>query len=583
MRRFTLYALLITKLISQELNQSALTLNNNLSYKDDLRYHLTPFLLEIAKNGKSFSSEKKHKLESLGFDFNMPLVSRKSVKRSESDGLDKSYDSGIIRFHYTTSGYHAVNNFDINGNSIPDYIDSVAMIFNNVTNLLHNKMGYFQPPSDGYYSSDRDKGGSEHYDVYIRNLSSRYYGYVQPEEFAQSTGDNEKSISRKEKNAFTSYMAMRNNYKNFPLEELMNIKVTIAHEYYHAIQFGYDGWEKPWLLESSAVWMEEEIYDEINDCYQYMEEWFNFPHRSLDESGYHWYGSFIFFEYIEQHMGGNSTIRKILDQSAISDSREIDGSHLAIDNALNKLGYSFQQALNGMSIANFIMSSQSNAGDFSYEEAESYPVNRPAILQKINFEMGNVDTIRSISLSRFGSEYIQIFSTTPVQIDLKNISGPFSDIQMNSIITKNDDSYLILSTPSINIDPLDIKSIHLSIVSQDSLSNNWDYNIIIRDGKSGTNSNVPMDFNLSNPYPNPFNGLIKFSVYMLRDTRITIDVYDITGRKVDQLYNDKLNSGNHNFTWHGKNIAKNKLSSGIYYIKVATEINQEWKKITFIK
>ena len=197
--------------------------------------------------------------------------------------------------------------------------------------------------------------------------------------------------------------------------------------------------------------------------------------------------------------------------------------------------------------------------------------------------MGNVDTIRSISLSRFGSEYIQIFSTTPIQIDLKNISGPFSDIQMNSIITKNDDSYLILSTPSINIDPLDIKSIHLSIVSQDSLSNNWDYNIIIRDGKSGTNSNVPMDFNLSNPYPNPFNGLIKFSVYMLRDTRITIDVYDITGRKVDHLYNDKLNSGNHNFTWHGKNIAKNKLSSGIYYIKVATEINQEWKKITFIK
>ena len=583
MSRFTLYALLISKLISQELSESFFTVIDTSSFKDDLRHHLTPYLLEIAKNGKNFSSEKKYELEKWGFDFNSPIVSRSGTKRSESDGLDRTYDSGRIRFHYTTSGYHAVNNSDINGNNIPDYIDSVAIVFNTVTNIIHNQMGYLLPPSDGYYSSTRDKGGSEHYDVYIRNLSSRYYGYVQPEEFAQGNGDNEQSVTLKELNAFTSYMAMRNNYKNFPLEELKNIKVTIAHEYYHAIQFGYDGWEKPWLLESSAVWMEEEIYDEINDCYQYMEEWFNYPHRSLDESGYHWYGSFIFFEYIEQHMGGYNIIRKILDQSAISDSREIDGSHLAIDKALNKLGYSFQQALNGMSIANFIMSSQSNVGDFSYEEAESYPVNGPAILQKINFEMGNVDTIRSISLSRFGSEYIQIFSTTPVQIDLKNISGPFSDIQMNSIITKNDDSYLILSTPSINIDPLDIKSIHLSIVSQDSLSNNWNYNIIIRDGKSGTNSNVPMDFNLSNPYPNPFNGLIKFSVYMLRDTRITIDVYDITGRKVDQLYNDKLNSGNHNFIWHGKNIAKNKLSSGIYYIKVATEINQEWKKITFIK
>ena len=92
-------------------------------------------------------------------------------------------------------------------------------------------------------------------------------------------------------------MAIRNNYKNFILDEIENIKVTAAHEYYHAVQFGYDGWEKPWLLESSATWMEEEIFDEINDCYQYMEDWFKYPHRSLDESGFHWYGSFIFFEY----------------------------------------------------------------------------------------------------------------------------------------------------------------------------------------------------------------------------------------------------------------------------------------------
>ena len=31
-------------------------------------------------------------------------------------------------------------------------------------------------------------------------------------------------------------MAIRNNYSNFPLDELNALKVTIAHEYYHAIQ-----------------------------------------------------------------------------------------------------------------------------------------------------------------------------------------------------------------------------------------------------------------------------------------------------------------------------------------------------------
>ena len=248
MNRFILYALLLSKLISQELSQSLLTVIDTSLIKNNLRYHLTPLLLDIAKNGKSFSVEKKYELQKWGFDFNSPLVSRSSTKRSESDGLDENYDIGIIRLHYTTSGYHAVNNSDVNGNNIPDYIDSVAIVFNNVTNTLHNEMGYLLPPSDDYYTSTRDNGGSEHYDVYLRNLSSRYYGYVQPEEFAQGNGDNEQSNTFKELNAFTSYMAIRNNYKNFPLEELNNIKVTIAHEYYHAIQFGSDGWEKPWLL-----------------------------------------------------------------------------------------------------------------------------------------------------------------------------------------------------------------------------------------------------------------------------------------------------------------------------------------------
>ena len=83
--------------------------------------------------------------------------------------------------------------------------------------MLHDQMGYTKPPGDGYYSTSRDKGGSDHYDIYIRSIPSKYYGYVQPEEYAQGKGDNEKSESRVEKNAFTSYMAIRNNYKNFVL------------------------------------------------------------------------------------------------------------------------------------------------------------------------------------------------------------------------------------------------------------------------------------------------------------------------------------------------------------------------------
>ena len=581
--RFKLLILIITTSLSaQNIANSLETVINAFNgIKTDDR-HLTHHLLDIAKNGRNIDYNDKVKLEALGFNFGSRLISRGGSERPESIGLDKFLDSEYFRFHYSTSGAHAVDTKDIDNNLRPDYVEEVIKVFDYVADKLHNEMGYTRPPSDGYYSSTRDKGGSNHYDIYIRSIPSKYYGYVQPEEYSQGNGDNERSELRNEKNAFTSYMAIRNNYKKFSLSELENIKVTAAHEYFHAIQFGYDGWEKPWLLEASAIWMEEEIYDEINDCYQYMKDWFKYPHKSLDESGFHWYGSFIFFEYIEQHMGGSDTIRKIMEASVQSNSKEKDGSHLAINQALKLNNHSFQKALNGMSVANQIMSSFESK-NYSYEEAESYPVDGPNISDIINFQFGRKDTINSSKLSRFGSEYFQVISNDPVLINLTNKSGSLPDLQLNAILKKNDNSYSIISSPSINIDPSELKSIFLSIVSQDTIGGNWDYQLSVENGKSGTNINSPIEFVLNRPYPNPFNGSIKFSLYVIKDSKITIDLIGINGRRIIRLFSGELSSGNHNYNWRGIDQNGNQVSSGVYYIKVSGEKTGEWKPITFLK
>ena len=582
MRSKLLILIITTSLSAQNIANSLETVINAFNgIKTDDR-HLTHHLLDIAKNGRNIDYNDKVKLEALGFNFGSRLISRGGSERPESIGLDKFLDSEYFRFHYSTSGPHAVDTKDINNNLRPDYVEEVIKVFDYVADKLHNEMGYTRPPSDGYYSSTRDKGGSNHYDIYIRSIPSKYYGYVQPEEYSQGNGDNERSELRNEKNAFTSYMAIRNNYKKFSLSELENIKVTAAHEYFHAIQFGYDGWEKPWLLEASAIWMEEEIYDEINDCYQYMKDWFKYPHKSLDESGFHWYGSFIFFEYIEQHMGGSDTIRKIMEASVQSNSKEKDGSHLAINQALKLNNHSFQKALNGMSVANQIMSSFESK-NYSYEEAESYPVDGPSISDIINFQFGRKDTINSSKLSRFGSEYFQVISNDPVLINLTNKSGSLPDLQLNAILKKNDNSYSIISSPSINIDPSELKSIFLSIVSQDTIGGNWDYQLSVENGKSGTNINSPIEFVLNRPYPNPFNGSIKFSLYVIKDSKITIDLIGINGRRIIRLFSGELSSGNHNYNWRGIDQNGNQVSSGVYYIKVSGEKTGEWKPITFLK
>lgn len=559
------------------------TVKNAFLGEGDSDRHLTPYLLDIAKNGNNYTSEKKIELNRLGFQFNSSLVNRNKIKRPESDGLDQIYDKGIFRFHYAKTGYHAVSLKDFNGNDVPDYIDSMATIFSEVSQKLHQQMGYLRPPGDGYYSSTKDNGGSNHYDVYVRNISALYYGYVQPEEYAQGKGDNEQSETVKEVNAFTSYMTMRNNYMSFPLPEMENIKVTAAHEYFHAIQFGYDGWEKAWLLEASAVWMEEEIYDDINDCYQYMKKWFESPHRSLDEAGYHWYGSFIFFEYINEHMGGSKIIRNVMESSVQNNSREFDGSHLAIDKALSNAGYSFQMALNGMAVANKIMSSQPEAGSYGYSEADSYPVDGPYIYKTINYERGKKDTIKSINLDRFASQYTKIISSKPIKVNLKNLSGDISDFQLNAILKKTDNSYLVLGSPSINIDPSNLETIYLAVVSQDTSAGNWDYEIVIEDGVTGTDANIPQVFTIKNPFPNPFNGKVNFSIYMFKEANVSVDIVDISGRHIASLYSGMFMQGNHKISWVGQNDYGNPISSGVYYIRVISEKTQEWRPITLIK
>ncbi len=580
--RYTLcLTVFVSQIVAKTVHQSVELITDAMEENIELR-HVTPHLLNIAKNGYKLNSDIQTHLKGYGFQFKGKLVNRSYIIRDEASGLGLYFDSGLFRFHYTLTGKHAVSDEDLDGTGIPDYIENMAAIFDSVAYIQHTTLGYEKPPSDGWYSSTRDKGGSDHYDVYLRNLPSSFYGYVQPEDYALGNGNNEHT-SRQELNAFTSYMAMRNNYNGFPHDEYDNIRVTVAHEYFHAVQFGYDGWEEPWVLEATAVWMEEVIYDDINDCYQYMPDWFNEPQRSLDSNGSHWYGSFIFFQYIEEHLGGKDVMKNIFDLSVTKDSNKGNYSHWAIHQALEISGATFTDALNQMAVANQIMSSFPSAGRYSYEEAFSYPVQHPRRMAVENFQTGNKDTLSSVRLEKFASQYIQVFTSTPVRIDLLNESGPLSDLQLHAILKKNDNSYKVLSSPSVNIDPVNLKSINLAVVSQDTLVNNWDFIISFKDGVPGTDAWVPMEFILGNPYPNPFNGTMHISIYLFDDLALKVDVIDLSGRTISTIANRVFQSGNYLLKWNGRLQSGESASSGIYYIRVSGKDTQEWKPITYVK
>ncbi len=97
-------------------------------------------------------------------------------------------------------------------------------------------------------------------------------------------------------------------------------------------------------------------------------------------------------------------------------------------------------------------------------------------------------------------------------------------------------------------------------------------------GVEPVSGNVPDKFSLEQNYPNPFNPVtsIKFSVPNEADVKLT--VYDLLGKEVILLVNERLSAGNYKVEMDGSG-----LSSGTYFYKLETNGYSSIKKMVLIK
>lgn len=89
---------------------------------------------------------------------------------------------------------------------------------------------------------------------------------------------------------------------------------------------------------------------------------------------------------------------------------------------------------------------------------------------------------------------------------------------------------------------------------------------------------VVNDYKLFQNYPNPFNPntIIKFQIKELKF--VSLIVYDLLGKEVAKLVNEKLNAGEYEVTFDESN-----LTSGIYFYKLEAGDFKEIKKMLLIK
>lgn len=91
---------------------------------------------------------------------------------------------------------------------------------------------------------------------------------------------------------------------------------------------------------------------------------------------------------------------------------------------------------------------------------------------------------------------------------------------------------------------------------------------------------VPLseDFELFQNYPNPFNPTTKIRFFLPQAGVVKISLFDILGSEIKILYNSEINTGTHELSLDGSDLA-----TGIYFVKMFAGDNQQTIKISLIK
>jgi hypothetical protein len=78
---------------------------------------------------------------------------------------------------------------------------------------------------------------------------------------------------------------------------------------------------------------------------------------------------------------------------------------------------------------------------------------------------------------------------------------------------------------------------------------------------------IPETCTLSS-YPNPFNSSTNIRYTLPTDNHVKLEIFDLSGRKITQLFNGYQAAGEYNFNWVAKDVTGNELTTGIYFVKV---------------
>jgi hypothetical protein len=180
-------------------------------------------------------------------------------------------------------------------------------------------LGWRDAKSDGRLGSRKGKGTDGQVDVYVTNLGKRLYGYA-------ATDGGQRGQRR------YAYLVLDNNYVGFPTNPLDSMRVTVAHEYNHILQFNYDVYQDLWLFEDTATWAEDKVYPGINDYLNYLPAFARKSARPMTGTSIKVYAEAVWNHWLSANYG-DDVIRKTWQVSPKQKSFAVAAYNRAIKKA----------------------------------------------------------------------------------------------------------------------------------------------------------------------------------------------------------------------------------------------------------
>ncbi len=274
--------------------------------------------------------------------------------------------SGRFRIHFDTSGVNTPALLSSGGVAIPGsegaFVDSAAAILDVVLSRIESELSYGPLPVD-------TAGEDDAYDVYIESLSYGLFGETVPEGSLGEVGGSER---------WSSYLVIDNDFADLRTPGLDGLRITVAHELFHAIQIGvYGVWDtrEYYFYELTSVWMETMLYPAIEDYLADVQYYFTlFDGSSLATytTGFRGYERSIFALYLAQRFGPEM-IRNVWEN--VRQERVLN----AIDEAMRSRGSSLRQGFREFAVWNHFTGDRADSTR-SYRAGRKFPRMSPGFV-----------------------------------------------------------------------------------------------------------------------------------------------------------------------------------------------------------